>query len=89
VTHYLVFLILVLVLVLCFFYFNLFFSQTTHLDVLLQESGTVCFCFSGFVLLWPGVVGGAHIYLFISSRLTSVSHEGYVDKKYMHAKAKN
>jgi hypothetical protein len=28
-------------------------------------------------------------YLFISSRLTSVSHEGYVDKKYMRAKAKN
>jgi hypothetical protein len=29
------------------------------------------------------------MYLFISSRLTSVSHEGYVDNKYMHAKTKN
>jgi hypothetical protein len=29
------------------------------------------------------------IYLFISSRLTSVSYEGYVDKKDLHANTKN
>jgi hypothetical protein len=29
------------------------------------------------------------IYLFIPPRLTSVSDEGYVDKKYMYAKTKN